>query len=136
MLFGIFEYIEVDGAAQAAAVDPLAKIAAAFPEGEAYNVALPMGEARISSVMHLPRSGDGQWLINFNGTQFSVPIENLVWNGDTCQANLSLKFGQMGGDVVLGATVYPDGRLDGRLTSDGNTPFLIPRIEGERFVQE
>lgn len=136
MLFGIFEYIEVDGAAQTADVDPLAKFAASFPEGEAYNVSLPMGEARLSSIMYLPRDGDGKWLLVMNGTQFELPIENLAWDGDSCRADVSLRLGRFGGQVVLDATVQPDGHLQGRLTNDGTTPFLIPTISGERFVRE
>jgi len=136
MLFGIFEYIEVDGNAKTATVDPLATFAASFPEGEAYRVSLKAGEAGLESVMHLPREGDGKWIILFNGTQFEVPVENLTWDGDSCHATVALRMGKFGGRVVLDATIQPDGTLDGRLTNDGTTPFLIPRIEGERFVKE
>lgn len=135
MLFGIFEYIEVDTEAPSAE-DPIAKFASAFPAGEAYAVSLPMGEARLSSIMHLPRQGDGQWLITMGGTQMPLPIKNLSWKGDTCQGDVLLKIGRFGGQVILKGTVMPDGKLDGQLMSDGATPFLIPKFEGQLFVKE
>ncbi len=135
MLFGIFEYIE-DGAGAVSQSDQLAKFAATFPKGEAYTVSLPMGEARLSSVMHLPRQGNGQWLLLFNGTQITLPIENLSWKGDSCQGEVLLKIGRLGGQVILKGTVLPDGKLDGQLMSDGATPFLIPKFEGQLFAHE
>ena len=135
MLFGIFEYIEVgDGAISEE--DKLTKFAATFPKGEAYSVSVPMGEARLSSVMHLPRQGNGQWLLIFNGTQIALPIENLTWKGDSCQGDVLFKLGRFGGQVILKATVLPDGKLDGQLMSDGATPFMIPKFEGQVFVRE
>jgi hypothetical protein len=95
-----------------------------------------MGEARISSVMHLPRQGNGQWVLSFNGAQMPMPINNLTWKGDTCQGEVELKIGRFGGHVVLNATILPDGKLDGRLTNDGTTPFMIPKFEGQLFVRE
>ncbi len=134
MLFGIFEYIETGEAV--AKVDQLATFAGSFPEGEAFVVRLPLGEASITTVMHLPRVGEGRWLIDFNGTKVEVPIRNLVWDGDTCRADVTLRFGSMGGELKMDATLKPDGTLDGRITSDGTTPFIIPRFEGEKFVRE
>lgn len=134
MLFGIFEYIETgDVVAQE---NQLVKFASSFPKGEAYMVALPLGEASMTTVMHLPRHGDGQWLIDFNNTKINVPIENLTWDGDSCRADVELRFGSMGGKIVLLADVKPDGTVDGKLTTDGTTPFLIPRFHGEVFIAE
>ncbi len=135
MLFGIFEYIEV-GDKPLNAVDEITKFASSFPAGDTYLVGLAMGEARVSTVMHLPRQGDGQWLITFNGAQFSMPIENLTWQGDSCQGDVQFKLGRFGGDVILKGTVLPDGKLDGRLMSDAATPFMIPKFEGQLFVKE
>jgi len=135
MLFGIFEYIET-GEAKLSENDQLAKFAAGFPSGEAYMVSLPLGEARLSSVMHLPRQGNGQWLLMFNGTQVTLPIENLTWKGDTCQADVLLKIGRFGGQVILKGTLTPDGKLDGQLLSDNATPFMIPKFEGQLYTRE
>ena len=68
--------------------------------------------------------------------QMSFPIEQLTWKGDSCQGDVTLKLGRFGGQVVLKGTVMPDGKLEGQLMSDEATPFLIPKFEGERFVQE
>jgi hypothetical protein len=90
----------------------------------------------MSTVMHLPKLGNGQWLIDFNGTKITVPIESLAWDGDSFRGDVALRFGRFGGQVVMKGVVKADGTVEGTLTSDGETPFLIPRFEGERFIRQ
>jgi len=136
MLFGIFEYIHDDEKGKVLAPeDKLAQFAATFPAGEAYEVNLLLGGGKIPSVIHLPRQGDGQWIILFGGTQFSLPLEHLSWKGDSCEADLVLRFGRMGGSAIMKATIEPDGKLVGKLMSDGATPFIIPGFEGKLYTK-
>ena len=111
----------------------MAQSAATLPEGEAYTVDFSVGSMSVPSALHLPREGDGEWLISFNGQELGLPVRDIVWVGDRFEFVLTLRFGNMGGDFNVEGTVSDEGVITGRLSSeDKNTMMMMTEFEGAR----
>ena len=135
MMFGLVEYYYEDGPEREQLSDEerMAQIAATLPEGEAYSVDFKFGSMGVPSVLHLPREGDGEWLVSFQGQQLGIPVREVVWVGDRFEFVLTLRFGSMGGDFTVVGTVSDDGVIAGTLSSeDKNTMMIMTDFEGTR----
>ena len=105
---------------------------AAFPRDETYSVGFDIMSMEMPSVLHLPREGDGQWLISFQGTQLSLPVTNIVWQGNSYAFDMTLKFGQIGGDFAVKGSVTDAGAITGDFTMIGEGMALMQDFEGTR----
>ena len=113
----------------------LRQIAATLPKGEAYTVGFKVGAMSIPSLLHLPREGDGEWLVSFQGQQLALPVRDIVWVGDRFEFGLTLRFGGMGGDFSITGDVTDEGAIGGTLSSSGeaaNSLMLMSEFEGTR----
>ena len=134
MMFGLFEYYYDDGAErkELTAEERMAQIAARLPEGEAYSVEFKFGSMGVPSVLHLPREGDGEWLVSFQGQQLAIPVKDIVWIGNRFEFGLSLRFGNMGGDFSVTGDVTDSGAITGKLSSEDDNLMLMSEFSGTR----
>ena len=134
MMFGLFEYYYDDGAErkELTAEERMAQIAARLPEGEAYSVEFKFGSMGVLSVLHLPREGDGEWLVSFQGQQLAIPVKDIVWIGNRFEFGLSLRFGNMGGDFSVTGDVTDEGTITGKLSSEDDNLMLMSEFSGTR----
>ena len=132
MMFGLFEYYYDEGVKpkELTDADRMAQIASRLPEGEAYAVDFKFGSMAVPSVLHLPREGDGEWLVSFGGQQLAIPVRNVVWVGDHFEFMLTLRFGNIGGDFSVAGSVNDEGAIAGKLSSEDDSMMLMTDFEG------
>ncbi len=113
MMFGVFEFVPVDGVKPTPA-NPARKIQqmlATYPPENAYNVQVDLGLIRLASGFILPPDGgDGIWYFPFGRELFDLPMRNVSWEGDSFSASVSL-LGQEG--ITMMGTVSPEGAIAG-----------------------
>jgi len=120
MMFGMFEFYYDKGAERIVLTDEqrMRQIAATLPKGSTYFIDFQVGGMSVPSVLHLPREGEGKWLISFQGTNLSLPVSDVVWTSDEFEFVMTLKFGEIGGDFDVTGALAADGSIAGRVSSD------------------
>lgn len=128
MMFGIFEYVYADGGVELTAGEKLREMARTL-DGEAYDIAINLFGNPIPSMLHLPESGDGSWIIAFSGTQIPLTIENVMWTDNVVTGRLDIALSQFRGTYDLHAERQPDGTLRGSFKTVGSG-IPLPPFEG------
>jgi hypothetical protein len=125
MMFGMFEFTAVDGVSPKAGSLPsrMEALQASFPKGTAYSITIRQGAQTIPTVLYLPKSADAAWYFPQMGMMNVLPIQDLLWEGNT------FKFGTSGmglGSVAVAGDVKDDGAIHGTVelkTATGRLPF-------------
>lgn len=135
MLFGVFEFVAEENLKQTAAPTPESRfrqLVAQLPAKDTYTLELEVGGQKLPSALYLPREGDGKWHAMFGRTQLALPMENLRWEGDTFAFDMTLRFGEMGGDFSVTGTVDEKGTLRGSFDDQTSALLSMDEFTGQR----
>ena len=121
MMFGMFEFTAVNGVSPkpgtpAGRMDALL---ASFPRATAYSIQVPLGSQTLSTVLYLPKSGEGAWYFPALGMMNVSTLNDLVWNGKAFQFSAMVRLGTAGGTFTVAGTVRDDGTIQGNLSAAG-----------------
>lgn len=114
MMFGLFEFVPTEGTA----IKPIStkkridRVLSRLPEGEGFDIRAGTGMMSVQTAMHLPREGDGEWIVAFGGSVMPIPLTDIKWDGDNFSFRLELMGGRFGAMTATG-TVHPDGTIEG-----------------------
>ncbi|MEK7793643.1 MAG: thiol-disulfide isomerase [Candidatus Hydrogenedentota bacterium] len=134
MMFGIFEYFTVDGAAAKPVSDDdrLSMITKDLPKGDTYKINLAFGRDSLPTALVLPREGDGSLHLALHGQFMQLPVTDIIWDGDQYTFKLNIKFGGASASFMANGTVGPDGAIKGDFGGAGGGMFQLAGFEGKR----
>lgn len=120
MMFGLFEFVPVEGSAlkPISTKKQIDRILSRLPEGEGFSIRAGSGMMGIQSAMHLPREGEGQWMVAFGGSVMPIPLVDLKWDGNTFSFKMEIMGGRFGTMSATG-TVLDDGSVEGNFETSG-----------------
>ena len=137
MMFGVIEYV-FDGEAPTVTIsaeDRLKAMVASLPQEDLYAIDFKIVGSSAPSMLYLPREGDGKWIVSFNGMHLTLPARDLSWNADVFEFNMTLRFGEMGGDFDVEGSIERSGEIAGSIAAeDGSPSFLPSAFEGSRLT--
>lgn len=133
MMFGIFEYFTVDGAAKPLSDDErLTSMMNSMPKGDTYKINLAFGRESIPTALVLPKTGDGNLTLPLHGQSFSLPLTDIKWDGDNFTFKLEVKFGGASASFTATGVVDTDGNIKGDFGGQGGGMFHLAGFEGHR----
>ena len=108
---------------------------ASLPQDDLYAIEFKIAGSSVPSMLYLPREGDGKWIVSFNGMHLTLPASNLSWNAGEFKFNMTLRFGEIGGDFDVEGSIEEAGEITGSISAEDGSPSLLPpAFDGSRLT--
>lgn len=131
MMFGMFEFVPVEGASMKSAntESRVQALLDTLPPNESYAIEMKIGRDT-PTALHLPKNGDGTWYIPFQRQLMSVPVTNVQWDGDQFTFDLAIIFGEMKTTLHASGTLTQDGQIQGGFDTSGRSFLPVGDFSG------
>ena len=65
----------------------------------------------------------------------TLPARSLTWIASQFEFNMTLRFGEMGGDFDVVGSIEQDGEIAGSIAANDGSPSFLPSVfEGSRLM--